>query len=215
MKSKKHLFKVGDKVNIPTQKTAERWGGISGSVAVNSAKKQKLKYLFVTDVGEYITCDCTESGGGDYFTESDLTLYEEDTNTNTMVIVKKEDLEKIHEVACSAWKSSIEEMAKRNVFGDTVELDQVEIKQMFDAAFDGKQIKVLEEIFGKQQNDLNFVSDNLNNLVDGIKVFGVALDPIHDSFIGLPRLEESRNYFYLNDNYKWEIDNHKLIVTRK
>jgi hypothetical protein len=86
---------------------------------------------------------------------------------------------------------------------------------MFDAAFDGKQIKVLEEIFGKQQNGLNFVSDNLNNLVDGIKVFGVALDPIHDSFIGLPRLEESKNCFYLNDDYKWEIDKNKLIVTRK
>lgn len=128
--------------------------------------------------------------------------------------IKKSDLKKIYDVACSTWQGKIEKLANRNAFGDTVELTQSEIDEMFKAA-DSSQTRVLEEVFGKQLKELDFRSDDINLKVDGLPVFGGKNVPSREAFIGLPYEENMKSSFYLNPNYNWTLKNNKLTVTKK
>ena len=67
----------------------------------------------------------------------------------TMITIKREQLFEIHNVACSAWKEKITDMAKRQPFGD-ISLTQPAVDEMFKAA-NADQKVVLEQIFGKQE----------------------------------------------------------------
>lgn len=127
--------------------------------------------------------------------------------------ITRGQLKEIHDVACNDWKERIEAFAKRNPFGDMIEFTLSEIAAMFKAS-DNTQIKVLEDIFGKQIEELNFVSNTVAFKVDGIDVFGISNMRSQDAFIGLPR-EATINSFFLNPNYNWEIDGIELKVTRK
>ena len=69
--------------------------------------------------------------------------------------VKKSDLKKIHEIACTSWQSKIWGIAERDVFSDTVELKQSEIDDMFKAAT-VSQRPVLVDIFGEQKKEIEF-----------------------------------------------------------
>jgi len=147
--------------------------------------------------------------------EEALELVDEQTKTGTMTkTVKKSDLKKIYDVACSTWQGKIEKLATRNPFGDDVELTQSEVDEMFKAS-DSSQTRVLEEVFGKQQQVLDFRSDDINLYVDGLPVFSGKHVPSWGSFIGLPLEESYKNCFYLNQNYKWTLKGNKLTVTRK
>ncbi len=61
-------------------------------------------------------------------------MLKQDKLNNMNITVKKTDLKKIHDVACESWKIRITDYAMRNPFGDSVELKQEDIKNMFDAA---------------------------------------------------------------------------------
>lgn len=128
--------------------------------------------------------------------------------------VKKSDLKKIYDVACSTWQGKIEKLANRNAFGDTVELTQSEVDEMFKAA-NSTQTRVLEEVFGKQLKELDFYSDTIHFEVDGLPVFGTSDMNQSDAFIGLPRYEGTKHTFFLNSNYKWELNGFQLTVKRK
>lgn len=130
------------------------------------------------------------------------------------LISELEELKKIHDVACSTWQGKITALANRNPFGDSVELTQHEIDEMFKAA-DSKQKIVLEEVFGKQNVEINLISESLEHTVDGIPVFGVASSLVSDALIGLPRDKGDKNKFFLNPKYKWELVGTRLIITRK
>jgi hypothetical protein len=75
-------------------------------------------------------------------------VLKQDTMKNTTV--KKSELEQIHNVACSTWKSKIAELTLRNPFGELVELTQTEVDEMFDAAT-ASQLPVLYKIFGERE----------------------------------------------------------------
>jgi hypothetical protein len=136
------------------------------------------------------------------------------TETKTMnKTVKKSDLKKIHAVACTTWQGKIGQLAMRDVFGDTVELTQSEIDEMFKAA-DSSQTKVLEEVFGKQQKGLDFRSDTIDFEIDGLPVFGGKNVPSREAFIGLPYDADKKDTFYLNPYYNWTLKGNRLTVTR-
>jgi len=174
-------------------------------------------YYGITANGVY---DCHKSI--DYY-DTILTLEEWDEIVNgtqtkkeeTMknYTITREQLKKIHDVACFDWKEKITEYAVRNPFGDTIEFTQTEVGEMFKAA-SLSQTAVLANIFGKQAEELNFKSDDINFKVDGISVFGISNMKSDESFIGLPRANHP-NSFFLNPDYNWTLDDDVLKVTRK
>ena len=172
------------------------------------------QYYGITKTG-----NCDNSGRNCFDTILTLEEWDEIVNGNkeTKIMnktVKKSDLKKIHDVACLAWQSKIKNLTARNVFGDTVELTHAEIDEMFKAA-EPSQIKVLEEVFGKQLEDLDFRSDTIHFEVDGLPVFGTSDMNQKDAFIGLPRYEGSKHKFFLNQDYEWELNGTELVVKRK
>ena len=82
-------FKVGDRV-VPHSKTVEGWGKLSSSGVWEKAKDNEQPFLYITKRDDrydkpdnpcYAASDNLE--GGDYFMESDLTLYVETPKTET------------------------------------------------------------------------------------------------------------------------------------
>lgn len=77
------------------------------------------------------------------------------TKKENMNKIKRSDLQKIHNVACSTWKSKIEKYALRTPFNDTIELNDVEVDAMFNAA-NNSQTKVLIEVFGERKEKIDW-----------------------------------------------------------
>ena len=109
----------------------------------------------------YILADHKDYEGENYFMfkESILQeLYKQQNLTEqkeeTMVTIKREQLQEIHDIACSTWKVRIKELAQEQPFGD-IELSQTQVDEMFKAAT-STQLPVLEKIFGKQEETINF-----------------------------------------------------------
>ena len=76
-------------------------------------------------------------------------------DTMKTTTIKKSVLKEIHDVACSTWKAKIENMTLRNAFSESIEVTQAEIDEMF-AAATTEQIPILESIFGKQTEQIDF-----------------------------------------------------------
>ena len=206
----KALLSVGDKVKIPKTKT-DGWDLIEDSLEIKRAISNGQDYLYYAgeDAGKLMLNHQYGDTSGDYFTLEDVELY----NENKMEI-KKSELEKIYNVACSTWRGKIKEMANRNPFGDSVDLTQEEIDIMFRASTI-PQREVLEQVFGKRNKEIDLFSGNINHIVDGLPVFGCSLLASTDSLIGLPLTDSDGNIFYLNPNYNWELKGTTLIITRK
>jgi hypothetical protein len=116
--------------------------------------------------------------------------------------VKRSGLRKIHNVACSTWKSKLETYAQRNPFGDSIELSDSEIDEMFDAAT-SSQVPVLVSILGERKEQIDF-----NRIKTGSKVMitrtgqhcngitGINLDkPVDVVFYNTPHLINEDNDF--------------------
>jgi hypothetical protein len=87
--------------------------------------------------------------------------------------ITKVNLKAIHDVACSGWKTKIEEYAKRKPFDDEIELTQDEIDEMFEAS-DNKQKKVLSKFFTRPES----IMDKVKNFKDACIVLGVEEDNV-------------------------------------
>lgn len=202
-------FKVGDYVKIPKTKSIE--DSLEISSVVNEAKAKNQDYLVVTMVREdYYVVDTKLTQNGDFFLEEDLELYA--AGHLGMITVSKENLKKIHDIACGSWQAKIIEYASSNPFGNYVELTSNEVDAMFKAATTG-QLPVLEEIFGKRQEELDFRNKSVAGKIDDIKIFGESYLTPNTAFIKLSSYE--RNKFCLNSNYNWELKGNELYVTRK
>jgi hypothetical protein len=128
-----------------------------------------------------------------------------------MVTIKRSDLQKIHNIACSTWKNRIEQYALRTPFNDIIELNDVEVDAMFNAA-DNSQTKVLIEVFGERKEQIDW-----NRIKTGSKVMiqytgqhcngitGINLDePVNVVFYNTPHLINEDN---VSDEDKIEIKN--------
>ena len=142
------------------------------------------------------------------------------TETKTEKTMKKyeitrQELKKIHDVACNAWKNTIEIYGIRNPFGNTIKFTQIEVDKMFGAAIPS-QIPVLENIFGKQTAEIDLSTGK----VDGKILFDINRKLTN----ALMCVRASGKYeniaFILNDEYNWDLvkdTNHQLclVPTRK
>ncbi len=207
----KALLSVGDKVKIP--KTKSVGDSIEDSNVIKDAIRNGIDYLYYTGAtidGRLMLNDKDKLLTGDYFRLEDVELYEKENKME----IKKSELEKIYNVACSTWQGKIKEMANRNAFGDSVELTQEEIDIMFIAATPS-QTEVLEEVFGKQNKEIDLRHTDITAMVDGIPLFGGTDKEQNDVFISLPSECNNQNVFFLNSNYDWKLEGKKLTVTRK
>jgi hypothetical protein len=108
----------------------------------------------------YILADHKDYVGENYlmFKESILQELHKKQNlteqkSETMVTIKREQLQEIHDIACSTWKDRIKDIAKDQPFGDIALADGT-VNKMFGAAT-STQLPVLEKIFGKQEEEIN------------------------------------------------------------
>jgi hypothetical protein len=119
--------------------------------------------------------------------------------------VNKSDLGKIHKVACDTWKSKLEKYAQRNPFGDSIELSDSEIDEMF-AATTTSQIPVLVSILGERREKIDWEKIKTGSKVmieytgqhcNGIT--GINLDePVDVVFYKTPHLINSNCEFVKN-----------------
>ena len=114
-------------------------------------------YYYVNSEGRFTCSEEFPAGYGLVPIPDFIEYHRERLNSkpSKMITVTKQDLQKIWNVACDAWKLTIEEYAKRNIFDVTIELTQTEVNAMFKAA-SPNQTLVLEDVFGKQQEEIDF-----------------------------------------------------------
>jgi hypothetical protein len=84
--------------------------------------------------------------------------------------ITKENLKKIHDVACTTWKEKLEGYAKRKPFDCEVELTGEEIEEMFSAS-DANQKQVLSQFFVKERNG---IMGKVGSYDDACKVLGIS-----------------------------------------
>ena len=53
------------------------------------------------------------------------------SNNNNMTKVTRKQLKEIHDIACGNWKEKIKSYGSRNPLEDSIELSDMEIKEMF------------------------------------------------------------------------------------
>lgn len=133
-------------------------------------------------------------------------LKQNNMKTNT---ISRTDLGKIHNIACSTWKTKLEKLGSRNPFSGTIELTQSEVDEMFKAATPNQR-PTLVNIFGEQSNQIDLTElSTIEYKINGRCILAVR------------SVGDYRNKgFYLDDVFKWEIvkDNYGdlvLIPTRK
>jgi hypothetical protein len=109
----------------------------------------------------YILADRESYEGKNYFMFKESILQElykqqnlTEQKSETMVTIKREQLQEIHDIACSTWKEKITDIAKEQPFGD-IRLADGTVDEMFKAAT-STQLPILEKIFGKQEEPINF-----------------------------------------------------------
>ena len=97
------------------------------------------------------------------YTEITLEQFQQHVlNQNTKMktyLTKTSDLKKIHDVACSEWKSKIKALIT-DPFADYIVLSQTQVDEMFKAALNGQR-PVLVEVFGEPAPKHNFKEGEL------------------------------------------------------
>ena len=136
--------------------------GYDDSDAQFSGEKYNLVSFGCKDYkGEtYVLADFKDYEGKNYFMFKESILQElakkqnlTNQKSETMVTIKREQLQEIHDIACDVWKTRIKDIAKDQPFGD-INLSNGTIDKMFKAATNS-QFLVLEKIFGKQEEEIN------------------------------------------------------------
>lgn len=90
--------------------------------------------------------------------------------------ISKTNLKAIHDVACSGWKTKLENYAKRKPFDSEIDLSQDEINEMYDVS-DAKQKEVLDKFFTKPK----YIIDSINSFEDACSVLGIKKDEVFNS----------------------------------
>ncbi len=91
-------------------------------------------------------------------------------------IISRINLKEIHNVACSNWKTKLEDYAKRNPFEDEISLTQIEIDEMFKAS-DASQIKILKKFFSTPKD----IRDKVKSFLDACKVLDINPNSVYHS----------------------------------
>jgi len=115
--------------------------------------------------------------------------------------LSRQGLKEIHSVACSSWKTTLEQFGRRNPLEDYIELTQEEVDGMFKACTEN-QLPIVSKYL-KQDDGSVDLSNGYNGLI------GVRLD-----------YEYANKSFWLSPSYDWDIKEDSfgykcLIPTKK
>jgi hypothetical protein len=83
-------------------------------------------------------------------------------------LITRENLRKIHDVACTSWKNKLESYATRNPFQLEIELTQSEIDEMFKAS-DSNQTKLLKTFFTIPAD----IRDKVKSFLDACNILNI------------------------------------------
>lgn len=90
--------------------------------------------------------------------------------------ISRDNLKQIYDVACSSWKTKIEDYAKRNPFGNEIEFSKAEIDEMFSAS-DSKQKAILNKFFQLPKN----IMDTVKSFKDACSVLGIHPESVYST----------------------------------
>lgn len=90
--------------------------------------------------------------------------------------ITRENLKEIHNVACSSWKTKLENYAKRNPFDNEIYFTQEEINEMIQAS-DAAQVKVLKKFFSLPKD----IRDKVKSFLDACNILGVDPKTVYHS----------------------------------
>ena len=93
---------------------------------------------------------------------------------NTQKITRK-NLEILHKISCKDWKNRIEEIIKSDIFSDTFNINESEIKKAFEQA-DDKQKKLLNKFF-KISTPIDIVKQ-IKTFDDILRILGKKLSEV-------------------------------------
>ena len=122
--------------------------------------------------------------------------------------LSRKGLKEIHSVACTTWKTNLENYSKRNTLEDFIELTNIEVDHMFKSCTK-EQLPIVSKYL-KQDDGSVDVTKFEGSIMDGrIEVISCR---VHGEF-------ENKSYWLSND-YNWEIkiddrDQPCLIPTKK
>ena len=90
--------------------------------------------------------------------------------------ITRDNLKKIHDIACSTWKTKLESCAKRDPFSPTISFSESEIQEMFNAS-DSNQKKVLDQFFKLNKG----VKDKIKSFKDALNFYGLNASDVYSS----------------------------------
>jgi hypothetical protein len=130
-------------------------------------------------------------------------IVKEEEKMETQKLSRK-GLKEIHSVACTTWKTNLENYSKRNTLEDYIELTNIEVDHMFNSCTK-EQLPIVSKYL--KQNDGTF---DLRE----IRITENDFIEVRDNF------EYKNKSFYLNDDFNWEIKKDSndilcLIPTKK
>jgi hypothetical protein len=86
--------------------------------------------------------------------------------------ITRENLKKIHDVACPTWQKKLQVYATRNPFGNEIELTSEEVDEMFNAS-DAKQKSILNNYLKQIRTD---IMSKVTSYKDACKVLNLGIN---------------------------------------
>lgn len=124
-------------------------------------------------------------------------IIKEETNMETQKLSRK-GLKEIHSVACSTWKTNLENYSKRNTLEDYIELTNIEVNHIFNSCTK-EQLSIVSKYLKQDDGSVDVTNVSINIRVGG---------------------EYENKAFALHEDYNWEIKKDSfgflcLIPTKK
>jgi hypothetical protein len=123
--------------------------------------------------------------------------------------LSRKGLKEIHSIACTAWKSTLEEWGNTNPLEDYIELTQEQVNNMFKACT-ATQLSIVSKYLTEDDGsvDVSNVTYNHNGALWGCKYL-----------IRHNAITSIKNSFWLNPDFNWEVkmngDTPFLVPTKK
>ena len=182
--ARKH-YPIGTRY-IPLYRCGERYNTIIGTI----------NYNIITQTNGNL-----EGGNGFIYANGNWAeIIKENKNMNTQKLSRK-GLKEIHSVACSAWKTILEDYGKRNPLEDYIELTQEEVNEMFNACTK-EQLPIVSKYLKQDDGSVDVTKFTVARSGIGDNNYYIIRDREHGEF--------SKKSFLLSDRYNWEIKKDEL-----
>ena len=157
-------------------------------------------------LGGFCTTLYTESKGWVKIIEKDKV---EETKVMETQKLSRKGLKEIHSIACTAWKSTLEEWGNTNPLEDYIELTQEQVNNMFKACT-STQLAIVSKYLKEDDGSVDVSKVKYDSQ-------GALLE--HKYIIRHNAITSIKNSFWLNPDFNWEVkmngDTPFLVPTKK